>query len=283
MASIPPTTSSESFQIISSLRYDPAIPRAIGERTAEPRLLATPYYLLPYHQDRLLNAAICFNWAKAIEFLHQDLGQFTRILDTFIPDKSESWRLRIVVDGNGACKVEANPTVSMDLQNLLCPTQEISQLNTWRVYVDSEPTTPSDFTTHKTTARGDYTAARHRSGILSLQEQAEVLVINPKGEVMEGSITTPYFRRRRHGSEKDDTSRDEPGWVTPPLSSGGNAGTTRRYALTEGFCTEEVIAVADLVDGEECWLSNGVRGFIPGRIVLMNPKGSERVHFHGNT
>ncbi|KAB8206996.1 aminotransferase class IV-domain-containing protein [Aspergillus parasiticus] len=278
MASTPSTASSDSFQIISSLRYDPSIPHAIGERTAEPRLLATPYYLLPYHRDRLLNAAICFNWTKAIEFLQQDLGQFTQILDTFIPDKSDSWRLRIVIDSNGACKVEANPTASMNPLNLLYPSQEMSQPNTWRVYVDSEPTTPSDFTMHKTTARGDYTAARHRSGILSPQEQAEVLVVNPKGEVMEGSITTPYFRRRRPSSEKDGASKDAgPEWVTPPLLSGGNAGTTRRYALTEGFCTEEVITVADLVDGEECWLSNGVRGFIPGRIVLMDPKGPERV------
>lgn len=278
MASTPSTASSDSFQIISSLRYDPSIPRAIGGRTAEPRLLATPYYLLPYHQDRLLNAAICFNWTKAIEFLRQDLGQFTQNLDTFIPDKSESWRLRIVIDSSGACKVEANPTASMNPLNLLYPSQEMSQPDTWRVYVDSEPTTPSDFTMHKTTARGDYTAARHRSGILSPQEQAEVLVVNPKGEVMEGSITTPYFRRRRPSSEKDGASKDAgPEWVTPPLLSGGNAGTTRRYALTEGFCTEEVVTVADLVDGEECWLSNGVRGFIPGRIVLMDPKGPGRV------
>ncbi|KAE8367787.1 aminotransferase class IV-domain-containing protein [Aspergillus caelatus] len=272
------SSSSDSFQIISSLRYDPAIPRAIGERTAEPRLLATPYYLLPYHRDRLLNAAICFNWAKAIEFLRQDLDQFTRILETFVPNKSQPWRLRVVIDSSGACKVEANPTASMDPLYLLCPSRDVPQPNTWRVYVDSEYTAPSDFTTHKTTARGDYTAARYRSGILSPQEQAEVLVVNPKGEIMEGSITTPYFRRRKPGSEKDIASKDSgPKWATPSLLSGGNAGTTRRYALAEGFCTEEVITVADLVDGEECWLSNGVRGFIPGRIVLMDPKGSERV------
>lgn len=99
---------------------------------------------------------------------------------------------------------------------------------------------------------------------------------------MEGSITTPYFRRRRrrrrrrsgvsHGlkdkehTDDDDNNNDK--WVTPPLSSGGNAGVTRRYALEHGFCIEQVVRVEDLVDGEECWLSNGVRGFIPAVVVL---------------
>ncbi|KAF7588356.1 hypothetical protein BBP40_005785 [Aspergillus hancockii] len=273
--STPPITSSDCFRIISSLRYDPALSKCIDERAADSHLLTTPYYLLPYHQDRLLSAAQCFKWAKATEFLQQDLGQFMQFLDTFIPDKTEAWRLRIVIDSSGACKVEVNPTTSIDPLNLLLPSGGRPQSNLWRVYVDSESTTPSDFTTHKTTARDDYTAARLRSGITSPQEPAEVLVVNPKGEIMEGSITTPYFRRRKFGSRTHSASKEpEPDWVTPPLSSGGNAGTTRRYALTQGFCTEQIVSSMDLVDGEECWLSNGVRGFIPGRIVL---KGSQKI------
>ncbi|KAB8075978.1 aminotransferase class IV-domain-containing protein [Aspergillus leporis] len=274
MTSTPPTTSSDSFQIISSLRYEPALPNVVDERAADSHLLTTPYYLLPYHQDRLLSAARCFKWTKAAEFLRQELGQFRQFLDTFIPDKAEAWRLRIIIDSNGACKVEANPTASINPMNLLVPS-DTAQSNTWCVNVDSESTTPSDFTTHKTTARDGYTAARLRSGITSPQEQAEVLVVNPKGEIMEGSITTPYFRRRKFGSGNDSASEQSgPIWVTPPLSSGGNAGTTRRYALAQGFCTEQVVSALDLVDGEECWLSNGVRGFIPGRIVL---NGSRRI------
>ncbi|KAE8354807.1 aminotransferase class IV-domain-containing protein [Aspergillus coremiiformis] len=275
MASTPPTTS-ESFQIISSLRYDPALPDAIRERSSEPYLLNTPYYLLPYHQDRLLNAARCFKWMKAIEFLQQDQAQFLQFLDTFIPDKTDAWRLRIVIENSGACKVEVNPTGSIDPLNLLLPSTQSLQSRTWRVYVDSESTTPSVFTTHKTTTREVYTAARHRSGILSPQEPAEVLVVNPKGEIMEGSITTPYFRRHNSGMSR----QPGPEWVTPPLSSGGNAGTTRRYALAQGFCAEEIIMLEDLIDGDDCWLSNGVRGFIPGKIILTHPKGSR---FHGNS
>ncbi|PYH95309.1 D-aminoacid aminotransferase-like PLP-dependent enzyme [Aspergillus ellipticus CBS 707.79] len=261
--------SGDDFRIISSLRYDPALPAIVGAADFYPDPLRTPYYLLPYHQERLRSAATCFGWDKAITFLKQDLHQFAQFLDSFIPDNTKPWRLRIVMDSTGACDVEVNPTASMDPLSLLTPSQSTSQSNTWRVYIDPERIAPSALTTHKTTTRDFYTAARLRSGITSLLEQAEVLLVNPSGEIMEGSITTPYFRRR------DTTRGDNKDWVTPPLSSGGNAGTTRQYALAQGFCTEQVITAADLVDGEECWLSNGVRGFIRGRIVL---RGSEDPH-----
>lgn len=169
------------------------------------------------------------------------------------------------MDFNGNGSVDVNPTAAINPRNLSLPLHS-DELSIWRVYVDTQPTNPSGFTTHKTTARDEYVAARTRAGITSPMETAEVLVVNADDEVMEGSITTPYFRRREAaGEELSKTGSD---WITPPLSSGGNAGTTRRYALAQGFCTEQVITRATLVDGEECWLSNGVRGFMHGIVVL---------------
>lgn len=258
--------SSEPFQIISSLRYDPQLPELLARSPSKdyPDSLKTPYYLLPYHRDRLRNAASHFQWEKALKFLNQNLSDFVRVLDTFIPEKTQSWRLRIVIDRNGNCTVDANPTAPMDSLTLLLPLPS-TPTPTWRVVVDSQTIVPSAFTTHKTTAREDYAAARTRVGIQSPAEQTEVLVVNPDGHVMEGSITTPYFRRRSNHPYEESATK----WVTPPLSSGGNAGTTRRYALDSGFCAEQVILATQLVDGEVCWLSNGVRGFIPG-VVIRN-------------
>ena len=34
------------------------------------------------------------------------------------------------------------------------------------------------------------------------------------------------------------------------------------------LCAERVVNVDSLVDGEECWLSNGKKGFIWGKIKL---------------
>ena len=260
----------ESFQIISSLRYDPLLPLVLPLEDTNTDPHTAPYYLLPYHQNRLINAARHFQWEKALEFLNQDLSFLVQVFDTFIPDMSKPWRLRIVIDRDGSCNVEANPTTPVQLLNFV-PFQAPSQSDKWLVYVDTVRTVPSAFTTHKTTARVNYTAARERAGIKSPQELAEVLVVNPEGQIMEGSITTPYFRRRaskRHAEDVD--KRTTAKWITPPLSSGGNAGTTRQYALDQGLCTGQVITATELVDGEECWLSNGVRGFVRGVIVLGN-------------
>lgn len=267
MASI--TSATPSFQIISSLRFDPDLPRVTSHNAnyeSYPAPAHSPYYLLSYHRDRLINAARHFGWDNALNFLQQDLINFERFLDGSIPDREKPWRLRIAVDYTGKGSVEVNPTVAMDPLNLLIPSLHTGmQSTTWKVYVDSQSITPSGFTTHKTTARDDYAAARVRAGITSPAETSEVLVVNPDGQIMEGSITTPYFRRRILGKE---ANANEAVWVTPPLTCGGNAGTSRRYALSQGFCYEQVIPKADLVDGEECWLSNGVRGFMRGVVVL---------------
>ncbi|KAJ5174680.1 uncharacterized protein N7482_000557 [Penicillium canariense] len=241
-------------------------PSRNADTDSYPAPAQSPYYLLPYHRDRLISAAHHFKWASALDFLQQDLESFEEFLDASIPDRDKPWRLRIVVDCNGTASVDVNPTAAIDPLNLLIPSPYTDTQSTiWQVYVDSQSITPSGFTTHKTTARDEYTAARMRAGISSPMETSEVLVVNPDGEIMEGSISTPFFRRRNILKNAD---KPGPVWMTPPLTSGGNAGTTRRYALTHGFCVEEVITRADLVDGEECWLSNGVRGFMHGVVVL---------------
>lgn len=73
--------------------------------------------------------------------------------------------------------------------------------------------------------------------------------------IMEGSITTPYFYRPK--LEK---------WMTPPEAAGGHLGTTRRYALENSLCEEAWIRVVDVVVGEVVVLSNGVQGFMWGRV-----------------
>jgi len=75
--------------------------------------------------------------------------------------------------------------------------------------------------------------------------------------LMEGALTSVYVFR-------NDS------WVTPALSSGCQNGTTRRWALEQGLCSEANIPVQSLQHGELIWLSNGVRGFIRGVVVINN-------------
>ncbi|EER25645.1 hypothetical protein D8B26_000034 [Coccidioides posadasii str. Silveira] len=257
------------FHLISTLCYDPALATLRSSHNSA-------YYLLPYHYDRLLSAATDFQWTKAVSRLREcGHGGLLKLFDQKIPSQSQRWRMRILLDQEGDIKAEFTPLTAplpgaLFLPALDGPSHPFSSAPSypsWVLRLDSQPTQPSPFTRHKTTQRELYDAARKRAGIKSPQQTVEVLLYSPSGEVMEGSITTPYFRRSRihsgrggHGQELEEV------WVTPPLSSGGNAGTTRRYALEEGLCVEEVVGVDDLVDGEEVWLSNGVRGFI--RAVL---------------
>jgi len=126
----------------------------------------------------------------------------------------------------------------------------------WDVMPDKERTPPTSFTSYKTTNRDMYTGARERVGIQDMTEKREVLIVSERdGEIMEGSLTSVFLWR--NGA-----------WTTPPVASGGQIGTTRRWALEKGFCVEGVVRIEDLVDGEECWISNGVRGFILGKIKL---------------
>ncbi|OJD09721.1 hypothetical protein AJ78_08962 [Emergomyces pasteurianus Ep9510] len=309
-----------SFQIISTLCYDPELPRIPHIPDSYPSSKNSPYYLLSYHVDRLLAAALDFQWPAAIAFLQQQQQQQEQPRETVLTQLTQKfnehislnpahpWRLRVLLDVSGILTVEAVPIrraspnsvpilvlpgEKPDFSSLLSAfsserdEEKVAVVETWTLRVDTQPTNPSLFTRHKTTVREHYTAARMRAGIASLHEKTDVLIYNPDGEVMEGSITSVYFRRRRRGSSPSssvstipvpvpdikgagaDPDNNSYYWVTPPLASGGNAGTSRRYALAAGACVEEVVRVEELRgwegNGKEgwVWLSNGVRGFMP--------------------
>ena len=132
----------------------------------------------------------------------------------------------------------------------------------WRLFISPIPVSPSALTRHKTTERSIYNEARSFFPARSLKQalssgyQCEILVVNHDGEMMEGTISTPYFWRRGR-------------WVTPPASSGGNLGTTRRYALEAGLCVEETVTRHSITNGEAIWLSNGARGWGWGCIEML--------------
>ncbi|KAH8694164.1 aminotransferase [Talaromyces proteolyticus] len=259
-------------RIISSLRFDPDLPSAVAQYPSQgyPEPHDSPYYLLRYHRERLLKAAVEFRWPDAIEFLQKDLAHFTQALDSFIPDRTKAWRLRLVINHQGRLCVDVHPAAIWPLQCMFIPASfgthiSLSQTFPWRLVVDTERTKPSLLTAHKTTSRDHYNAARERVGISSPADPVEVLLVNTQGEAMEGSITTVYFQER---SSSDYGNKSNAQWITPPLSSGGMISASRSYALDQGFCTEQVIRVGELVHGEQCFLSNAVRGFIPAIVNL---------------
>ncbi|KAM4066247.1 amino-transferase class IV domain-containing protein [Hirsutella rhossiliensis] len=264
--------SDSAFSLFTSLRYDVAlqqVPARGLDYAGWNHHTQSPFYMLDYHRDRILKAAVHWQWKEAVEKLSGDdaLVQLARVAQEAIGSTSDPkpLRLRIVVDSNGDIAFQHFDTPALPLENLLpkrLPNpgsapgpNEPKVPPRFTLVVDDDPTPRSEFTHFKTTKRVMYDAARQRAGITDPRDQKEVLIINDKS-VMEGSTTTPYFWRSGR-------------WVTPPVSPifswddgcGGQDGTSRRWALQRGLAVEQAVPVDSLVDGEECWISSGVSGF----------------------
>ncbi|KAF2203163.1 hypothetical protein GQ43DRAFT_390586 [Delitschia confertaspora ATCC 74209] len=73
------------------------------------------------------------------------------------------------------------------------------------------------------------------------------------------------------GEDEGELRKPFPGrWghsLRSKVGSGGQRGTTRRWALWRGMCMEEPVRVETVRVGELMWVSNGVRGFGLGRVV----------------
>lgn len=276
----------EDFQLFTSLRYDRSLlplrdlhPQDLGWNTYK----SSPFYMLDYHRDRMLRAATHWQWNEAIEAIHgpEGLARLESFLveDPNLQDDTPK-RVKVLLTRKGKLAIESSPVPEVPQANLFpdqlpalddrddprSPMQmHLSSLKVsppYDVYLDESITSRSDFTHYKTTKREMYDQARQRVRLRPTDATKEVLIVNEAtGLVMEGSLTTPYFWRGGR-------------WVTPPVSwsfsqddgSGGQDGTTRRWALERKLVFEEDVRASDVVDGEAVWLSNGVRGFVFGRI-----------------
>jgi 4-amino-4-deoxychorismate lyase len=112
----------------------------------------------------------------------------------------------------------------------------------WRVGLALDCLSSSDpWLSVKSTRRSVYDTARAAlpAGL------DEVLFLNERGEVCEGTITNIFFDRGQ-------------GMRTPPLSSGLLPGVLR----TELACPEEVLLAEDLPN-VRLWVGNALRGLIP--------------------
>jgi len=115
-----------------------------------------------------------------------------------------------------------------------------------RVRISTTRTDPQDhFYFHKTTHRPVY-AAELKAVVEAGYD--EVLFLNTRGEVTEGSVHNIFMERG--------------GMVfTPPVDCGVLAGVQRRHILsTEPNAMERVLTLADLREADQVYFCNAVRG-----------------------
>ncbi|KAA8569154.1 hypothetical protein EYC84_000823 [Monilinia fructicola] len=247
-------SSEPTFQLFTSLRYDPLLLQSPQNIQSWPLSSPSPcpFYILPYHRDRLLHAAHRFNWPNAIFAISGPSG-FQNLLDTLTKNidtnSATPLRVRVVLNYEGTLTTESAPVPPVPLSNLfpgrLPPPESVNAQIPLHTHL------------FKTTSRDMYTSARERAQIPTFSSPIEALLISSKNEeIMEGTLTTPFLYR-------------DGKWVTPSENSGGQIGTTRRWGLKNGICEQATIPLSSLTEGEECWISNGVRGFTWGKIQLL--------------
>jgi para-aminobenzoate synthetase/4-amino-4-deoxychorismate lyase len=150
-------------------------------------------------------------------------------------------RVRLTLGARGDVQVEAE-AITLPAPNAV-----------WRYTFADEPIDSRDRRFHhKTTLRALYERE------FAMQRAAtgcdEVVLLNERGEVTEGSRTNVFV-------ERDGV------WLTPPLSSGVLDGCLRRELIENGpqRVVERVLSPVDLENGI-VWFGNALRGLVRGEL-----------------
>ncbi|KAK1579631.1 aminotransferase class IV-domain-containing protein [Colletotrichum navitas] len=256
--------SDPNFEIITTFAYSAGLPHN------EASLSGSHCYLLQHGIDRLQAAASDLSWTAVAEDLRsidrlQSLSKEvgTHMLSTHgeaSKDPSRRFIVRLALKRDGILSIMSGPRPNSS--DPLYPTtlsNIISPLHTSAIpiYLDSEPTTPSLFTKHKTTHRQPYSAAWKRVGMDETTSPAgcDVLLQNENGHIMGAAFRTVYFWRDGR-------------LVTPSSATGCKMGVSRRWAVENAGVRETLIPAIDISDGEVVWLSSAVGGFIQGKVTL---------------
>jgi 4-amino-4-deoxychorismate lyase len=108
---------------------------------------------------------------------------------------------------------------------------------------------------HKTTRREIYDAARAE---FSREEADEVILLNERGEVCEGTITNIFV----------DTNDGGP-LLTPAVECGLLPGVLRAEMIEQGQAKEAILTVDDLHTAKAVHVGNSLRGLITSRVTIQ--------------
>ncbi|MCK4206753.1 aminotransferase class IV family protein [Brucella pituitosa] len=187
------------------------------------------------HMARLENSARELGFHYNMETVHQKIAE--------IGAGENPLKLRLTLAPDGLVTVAALPYVPLQPQSV------------WRIAVARTHLDHDDpLLRHKTTRRQAYIAAREE---YSTAEVDEVILLNDRDEVCEGTITSIFL-------DIGGTT-----CVTPALSCGLLDGVLRRELLNNGVVQEAVVTVDDLSRARNILVGNSLRGMIRAQLVTM--------------
>jgi para-aminobenzoate synthetase/4-amino-4-deoxychorismate lyase len=188
------------------------------------------FVLLERHIERLATSARYFAYVY-------DEDAVRGALQDAVAAKSGRLRVRLLLAEGGQVTVTTTP---------LPPAEPNAVM---RFAVSSSRVDSSDlFLFHKTTRRELYD--REWQEYADRLGTDEVIYLNERGELAEGSRTTIFIAR-------------DGKLLTPHLGSGLLPGTLRAELIAEGKAQEAVLTLADLQSADKVFLGNSVRGLVP--------------------
>jgi len=200
------------LSLIETLRFDPAQGFVRGER----------------HLTRMRESAGCLGIAF-------DEVAARAAMNRAVAGISEVCRIRLLLADDGSLDVESR---AFDAPG---------EGDVWRYVISEHRVQSGDrLARYKSSWREIYDSERAQWNALGADE---VLYLNEKDELAEGSITNVFVRL-------------DGDLYTPPLSAGALDGCLRRSLIAEGTCTERVLIRADLERAEGVYFGNSLRGLI---------------------
>lgn len=186
--------------------------------------------------------------------LDQHLRRLSRSADAlgFRQPQDAKGKLEKEVSGDVPLRVRLVMTYRGKMEVTTTPFEPMPEETVWRLKVAKTKLQSEDsLFRHKTTRREPYEAARAE---FSKEEADEVILLNERGEVCEGTITN-IFAEAADGM-----------LLTPPLTSGLLPGVLRAELIRERKARGEVLKLDDLRH-RKLFVGNSLRGLIRAELI----------------
>jgi len=215
----------------------------------------TGFWLLDLHLARLAESACYFYYPLEIEEVKESLSSLAEEFSGISPQKSR--RVRLALSRNGEFEL-THIKLSGNSLPLVDPETTIQRKNGKHlprvVFSNKKTDSSSPYLFHKTTLRRLYD--EERAAVADGKGYYEVLFVNEKGEVTEGSYTNIFL-------QKDGIL------LTPPVACGLLPGVFRKYLLQEypERVKEAILTRKDFERAEAVYVGNSVRGLVRVKLI----------------